>query len=108
VRVAAGVAIMLLLLYAAAFLAFAMLQRPTPADMAVVFGSAVLPGGTPSPRLAARLGAAVRAYRASLVPLIMVSGGRGASGYDEAAVMREALIQAGIPDAAILARASFS
>jgi vancomycin permeability regulator SanA len=92
----------LLLLYIVAFLSFALLPRRSPADLAVVFGSAVLPGGTPSPRLAARLEAAIQAYRANLVPLIMVSGGRGASGYDEAATMHDTLRQAGIPETAIL------
>ncbi len=101
-RIAAGVVGVSLLLYAAVFLAFALLQHRARADVAVVLGSAVLPNGAPSPRLAARLSAAIQLYRANLVPLIMVSGGRGASGYDEAAIMRQTLRRAGIPEAAIL------
>ena len=50
----------------------------------------------------ARLNAAVQVYRAHLVPLIMVSGGYGAAGFDEAAVMRDSLLRAGIPDTAIM------
>ncbi len=101
-RIAAFTMCGVLLLYIVAFFSFALLPRRTPADLAVVFGSAVLAGGAPSPRLAARLDAAIQAYRANLVPLIMVSGGRGATGYDEAATMHDALRQAGIPEAAIL------
>jgi vancomycin permeability regulator SanA len=91
------------MLYVATFLSYALRPRRASADLAVVPGSAVLPDGTPSARLTARLNAAVDAYRAHLVPLIMVSGGRGAAGFDEAAVMRDSLLRAGIPDAAILA-----
>ena len=93
----------LLLLYVGTFLAYALLPRRAPADLAVVLATAVLPDGTPSARLTARLNAAVQVYRAHLVPLIMVSGGHGASGFDEAAVMRGSLLRAGIPDTAILA-----
>ena len=102
-RTAGWAALGLLLLYAGTFLSYALLPRRASADLAVVPGCAVLPDGTPSARLKARLNAAVEVCRAHLVPLIMVSGGHGAGGFDECAVMRDSLLRAGIPDAAILA-----
>jgi len=86
----------------AAFLAYALLPRVGHADLAVVLGGSVLDNGQPSPSLAARLDAGARAWRLGLVPLIMVSGGRGASGFSEADVMQAYLLRGGIPDSAIL------
>jgi vancomycin permeability regulator SanA len=88
--------------YTGVFLVYALLPRGGPADLAVVFGSRVLADGTPSARLKARLDAGLTAYRLGLVPLILVSGGREPGGFDEADVMRAYLLQAGIPDNAIL------
>ncbi len=88
--------------YVAGFLAVALLPRVRPADLAVVLGNEVLADGRPSARLAARLDCAVAAYRAGLVPLVLVSGGVGASGFSEAVVMRRYLVAAGVPDAAVL------
>ena len=92
----------LLAAYTVSFLAYALYPRTEPADIAVVFGSRVLEDGTPSPRLRARLRAATLAYEQHLVPRILVSGGRGASGYDEATVMKATLVHAGIPASAVL------
>jgi vancomycin permeability regulator SanA len=91
-----------LVVYATVFTLYALLPRSGPADLAVVLGNEVLADGQPSRRLAARLDQAASVYREGLVPLILVSGGRGESGFDEASVMRDYLVQAGIPEAAIL------
>lgn len=88
--------------YAGLFVIYAVLPRGGRADMAVVFGSEVLKDGQPSKRLVARLDAAARAYDQGLAPLILVSGAKGASGFDEASVMRDYLFLAGIPETAIL------
>lgn len=71
-------------------------------DVAVVPGSKVEPDGKPSARLAARLDKAVELYRAGLVPGVIVSGGLGKEGYDEAAVMRDYLLAHAVPAQAIL------
>jgi vancomycin permeability regulator SanA len=68
------------------------------ADVAVVLGNAVQPNGEPSPRLKARLDKAVQLYRQGLFPNIIVSGGVGIEGFDEAVVMKRYLMMQGIPD----------
>jgi vancomycin permeability regulator SanA len=88
-------------LYLLAFLVFALIPRAGRADLVVVPGNSVLANGQPSRRLAARLDAAVQAYEQGLAPLILVSGGTGATGFDEALAMRDYLRAAGIPAASI-------
>ena len=100
-RLLAAVAI-LLASYVALFLVVALSAPSGNADIAVVFGSRVLKDGTPSARLDARLRAAAIAYKRHLTPRILVSGGLGASGYDEATVMKAALVKAGVPESAVL------
>ena len=72
------------------------------ADAMVVLGNKVERDGAPSPRLQRRLDCAVRLYREGLAPVVIVSGGRGREGHPEAEVMRETLVEAGIPASAIL------
>lgn len=72
------------------------------ADLAVVFGNKVLTTGQPSPRLQSRLDAAESLYRRNLIQKILVSGGVGKEGFDEALVMRSALVSKGIPESDIL------
>jgi vancomycin permeability regulator SanA len=67
------------------------------ADMALVLGSKVELDGTPSPRLRARLDRTLELYRAGYFPSVIVSGGTGREGYDEASVMRDYLVSHGIP-----------
>lgn len=68
-----------------------------PADIAVVLGNQVLPDGRPSRRLAARLDRALDVWRAGLVKRILVSGGFGKEGHDEAKVMAQYLVAHGVP-----------
>lgn len=67
-----------------------------PSDVVVVLGNEVLADGTPSPRLAARLDAAVRVHTAGLADNVIVSGGVGHSGHSEAEVMAAYLVEAGV------------
>ena len=67
------------------------------ADVALVLGSKVQLDGTPSPRLRARLDRTRELYRAGYFPSVIVSGGTGREGYDEASVMRDYLVSHGIP-----------
>ena len=71
------------------------------ADAAVVFGNTVLPDGRPSPRLQGRLDRALEIHREGLVPFIIVSGGIGVEGHDEAEVMKRYLVEHGVPAAAV-------
>lgn len=82
----------------AAYLAAAgFAARPAPADVAIVFGNTVDSAGHPSPRLAARLDSARELYAAGLVHGVIVSGGTGKEGFDEAVAMQIYLLHAGVP-----------
>jgi vancomycin permeability regulator SanA len=72
------------------------------ADVAVVFGAQVHPGGRPSSTLTWRVDTAVDLYRDGLVGGLIMSGGVGESGYDEAEVMRLMAIERGVPAGAIV------
>ncbi len=73
-----------------------------PSDIALVLGSKVERDGQPSRGLRARLDEAVNVYHSGAAPLILVSGGLGKEGYDEAAVMGTYLVAQGIPQDHIL------
>ncbi len=73
-----------------------------PADAAVVFGARVYANGQPSELLANRIRTGVDLYRAGLVPLLVMSGGDGADGVNEAVAMREVAIADGVPAGAVL------
>jgi vancomycin permeability regulator SanA len=72
------------------------------ADLAVVLGSKVNPDGRPSLMLQARLDQAIKLYREGCFKVVLVSGGRGREGYDEATVMGQYLESHGVPHDAIL------
>jgi vancomycin permeability regulator SanA len=72
------------------------------ADAAVVFGARVYATGEPSPLLADRIDTAVGLYRGGEVPLLIMSGGDGSDGYNEAAVMADRAVAAGVPRAAVV------
>jgi vancomycin permeability regulator SanA len=71
------------------------------ADLAVVLGNKVNPDGLPSIMLKARLDHTVELYHQGYFKIILVSGGHGKEGYDEAAVMRTYLEAAGLPHESI-------
>jgi vancomycin permeability regulator SanA len=73
-----------------------------PADVAVVLGNKVNPDGSPSPRLAARLDRAVELYHRGMFKNVIVSGGVGREGFDEAAVMKDYLTRRGVPQDKII------
>jgi vancomycin permeability regulator SanA len=72
-----------------------------PADAAVVFGARVYATGDPSPLLADRIATGVELYHQGLVPVLIMSGGDGADGFNEARVMRDRAVAAGVDPAAI-------
>jgi uncharacterized SAM-binding protein YcdF (DUF218 family) len=73
-----------------------------PADVGVVFGNKVEPWGEPSPSLASRLDKALTLYQQGYYPRLIVSGGLGKEGWDEAQVMADYLVARGVPREAIL------
>ena len=90
-------------LAAAAAIALAgMRDQLVPADAIVILGNTVAADGQPSPRLRARLDCALEAYRLKLAPWMIVTGGVGKEGFDEAAVMARYLVEHGVPASAIL------
>jgi vancomycin permeability regulator SanA len=72
------------------------------ADVALVLGSKVELNGTPSLRLKARLDRTLELYREGYFPSIIVSGGFGKEGYDEATVMRDYLVANGVPSERVI------
>lgn len=72
------------------------------ADAAVVLGNQVFSDGVPSPRLAARLDKALALYRDGVCPVIIVSGGIGKEGVDEAEAMAAYLFRREIPEHAVV------
>lgn len=72
------------------------------ADLIVVPGNTIAADGTPSPRLRARLDAALRLFHGGYAPLIFVSGGVGQEGFDEAESMSNYLQKNGVPQKSII------
>lgn len=72
-------------------------------EYAVVLGNQVYPSGEPSERLKARLERAAELFRDGTVQKIIVSGGLGKEGHDEATVMKRYLETQGIPAVAVIA-----
>ncbi len=70
-------------------------------DVAVILGATVHENGMPSSRLAARLDRGLALYKAGVVKYVIVSGGLGKEGHDEAKVMGTYLRKAGVPADAI-------
>jgi vancomycin permeability regulator SanA len=67
------------------------------ADAVVVFGAQVHADGHPSTSLKDRMTTAVALYRDGLVDYLVVSGGVGESGFNEAIVMRDLAVEEGVP-----------
>ncbi|MEZ5125842.1 MAG: YdcF family protein [Thermoleophilia bacterium] len=72
------------------------------ANVAVVFGAQVHADGRASTSLADRVATAVDLYDTGYVDTLLVSGGVGESGYDEALVMRDMMVAAGVPESRVI------
>lgn len=90
------------LLATAALVLAGLHDRLAPADVIVVPGNTIAPDGRPSPRLQARLDAALAQFTAGRAPRIVVSGATGKEGYDEAASMARYLQSRGVPAGVII------
>ncbi|MBL7545520.1 MAG: YdcF family protein [Bdellovibrionaceae bacterium] len=73
-----------------------------PSDVGIVLGSKVNTDGSLSNRLKARLDKAVQLYRQGYLKYIIVSGGLGREGHNEAIVMRKYLVASNIPESQLL------
>jgi uncharacterized SAM-binding protein YcdF (DUF218 family) len=71
------------------------------ADVAIVPGNTVEKDGRPSARLGARLDQTIALYRQGLFPDVIVSGGVGSEGFDEAEVMKRYLVENGVPEGSV-------
>ncbi|MEL7655793.1 MAG: YdcF family protein [Bacillota bacterium] len=71
-------------------------------DAAVILGNKVELDGTPSARLQGRLERAIQLYEKGYFDYIIVSGGLGKEGFSEAIIMKEYLLEKGIPGDNIL------
>ena len=102
VRLAVAGGATALLLAALGISAAGMTDDLRPADVGVVLGSKVELNGQPSSRLAARLERGASLYAQGVFKHVIVSGGTGVEGFDEAAVMRDYLVKRGVPSSAII------
>ncbi len=79
------------------------------ADAIIVLGSAVWPGGRPSPSLYARTQHAIELYQSGYAPYLIFCGGVGGNLPSEAEAMRRLAASAGVPaDALVLEDKSHS
>ncbi|WP_394777579.1 YdcF family protein [Undibacterium sp.] len=90
-------------LAAAAICAEGLSDRLVDSDLAIVPGNTVNPDGKPSPLLQGRLDAALGFYRSGHCKFILVSGGIGVEGFDEAQVMKAYLVANGVAADRIIA-----
>lgn len=72
-----------------------------PADAALVLGNAVNKNGRPNPCLRSRVVAAAELYHAGKVPKLVVAGGTGSDGSNEAQHMKAIAIELGVPESRI-------
>jgi vancomycin permeability regulator SanA len=78
-----------------------------PTAVGIVFGAGA-PQGSPSPMLAGRLDLAARLYHDGKVRVLLVTGDNSRSHYNEPLVMRDYLLDAGVPrDRIVLDYAGF-
>ena len=95
-------ALAVFLLATAALVLAGLHDKLAPADVIVVPGNTILPDGTPSPRLQARLDVALKQFQEHRAPRILVSGATGKEGFDEAASMARYLLKRGVPAGAVI------
>lgn len=72
-----------------------------PVDAIIILGSAVWPGGQPSPSLYARTQHAIALYQAGYAQHLILCGGLGQFPPAEAEVMRQLAVAAGVPSEAL-------
>jgi len=81
---------------------FGLTDYRAPVDAAVVLGAKVYPSGHLSRSLRDRVDAAILLYQQGLAPVLIMSGGTGWEGVNEAEAMKQYAIEKGVPEEAIL------
>ncbi|MDR0308895.1 MAG: YdcF family protein [Coriobacteriales bacterium] len=81
---------------------FGLTDYRTSVDAVVVLGAQVYPDGNLSPALAGRVDTAAELYQQGYTPVLIMSGGTGVEGVNEAQAMKGYAISKGVPDSAIL------
>lgn len=74
-----------------------LVDNAQPSDVIVVLGNKVELDGRPSSRLRARLDKVTQLFNREKPLFVLVSGGIGKEGFDEAKVMKEYLVKKGVP-----------
>ncbi len=100
IQISAGL-LLCLLLIAVSISVLGLRDQLVVADLAIVPGTMVEANGKPSPRLRGRLDAALQLYVAQKCKAILVSGGIGEAGFDEAVAMKDYLVAHGVPAAIV-------
>lgn len=72
------------------------------ADAILILGNKVEESGQVSKRLKARLDKGIELFEDDMTPMIIVSGGFGKEGFDEARVMKNYLVGYGVPEDIII------
>ncbi len=67
------------------------------ADCIMILGAGIWENNQPSPMLTDRLNEGLRLYQAGIAPKLLVSGDHGRTEYDEVNVMKQYLMEAGVP-----------
>lgn len=91
-----------LVLHITALLIIGLNDTAAQADAILIFGNKVETNGEPSERLQSRLDQGLTLYLEGFAPLIIVSGGLGEEGYEEAEIMKSYLIEKGVPESAVI------
>lgn len=102
IKILLSVGLFILLLHVGYILWDGLTSKPEISDVIVILGSKVDPDGEPSPRLKSRLDQGLALFRSGYGKKIIVSGGIGKEGFDEARVMAGYLAEHGIAKSAIL------
>ena len=97
-----GLILLASLIYGMGVTGYGLLSKAKPSQVCVVFGNTVHADGTPSKRLKARLDKSLELYRMDYCQKVITSGGLGKEGRDEAKVMREYLLAAGMPSLSVV------
>lgn len=88
--------------YAITLVGYGLISKSRKSELCVVLGNKVNPDGKPSPRLKAQLMKAIALYYNKTCQRIIVSGGRGKEGFNEAQVMKDFLIRNGVLDSLVV------
>ena len=97
-----GVALAMCGAYLMGFTAYGAFATAQPSNVCVVFGNRVHPDGTPSAWLQARLEKMLDLYERDYCGTVIVSGGVGVEGHDEAKVMKAFLVERGVDDESVV------